>query len=89
MSDLLTSGILVLACAVISGVTAGDLEAVSAERWSILREIATSVQETRLKESGMARNERRMTRRPATKFPNLRKKMQKSKIHLRQVKKKG
>lgn len=36
----------------------------------------------------MARNERRMVRKPATKFPNLRKKLQKSKTQSRQVKKK-
>jgi len=36
----------------------------------------------------MARNEKRMTRKPATKFPNLRKKLQKSKIQSRQAKKK-
>ena len=36
----------------------------------------------------MARNERRMARKPATKFPNLRKKLQKGKIQSKQVKKK-
>jgi len=36
----------------------------------------------------MAKNERRMARKPATKFPNLRKKLQKGKIPLKQVKKK-
>lgn len=36
----------------------------------------------------MARTERRTVRKPATKFPNLRKKMQKSKIQARQAKKK-
>ncbi len=36
----------------------------------------------------MARSERRMVRIPATKFPNLRKKMQKSKIQPRAAKKK-
>jgi hypothetical protein len=36
----------------------------------------------------MARNERRMARKPATKFPNLRKKMQKGKIQSKHVKKK-
>jgi len=35
----------------------------------------------------MARSEKRMTRKPATKFPNLRKKLQKSKIQSRQAKK--
>jgi hypothetical protein len=36
----------------------------------------------------MARNERRMVRKPATKFPNLQKKLQKAKIQARQAKKK-
>ena len=36
----------------------------------------------------MAKNERRMVRKPAIKFPNLRKKMQKGKIQSKQVKKK-
>jgi hypothetical protein len=36
----------------------------------------------------MARNERRMARKPATKYPNLRKKLQKGKIQSRQAKKK-
>src|SRR5438477_8608105 len=36
----------------------------------------------------MAKNERRMARKPATKFPNLRKKLQKGKIQSRQAKKK-
>ena len=36
----------------------------------------------------MARNERRMARKPATKFPNLRKKLQKGKIHAQKVRKK-
>jgi hypothetical protein len=36
----------------------------------------------------MAKNERRMVRKPATKFANLRKKLQKGKIQSRQVKKK-
>jgi hypothetical protein len=36
----------------------------------------------------MAKNERRMPRKPATKFPNLRKKMQKGKVESRRVKKK-
>jgi hypothetical protein len=36
----------------------------------------------------MAKNEKRMPRKPATKFPNLRKKLQKGKIHSGQVKKK-
>jgi hypothetical protein len=40
------------------------------------------------KECIMARNERRMARKPATKFPNLRKKMQKGKIQSRQARKK-
>jgi hypothetical protein len=35
----------------------------------------------------MARNERRMARKPATKFPNLRKKSQKGKVRSKQVKK--
>jgi hypothetical protein len=35
----------------------------------------------------MAKNERRMARKPATKFPNLRKKLQKGKIQPRQAKK--
>jgi hypothetical protein len=35
----------------------------------------------------MARNERRTSRKPATKFPNLRKKLQKGKIRSRQAKK--
>jgi hypothetical protein len=36
----------------------------------------------------MARNERRMVRKPATKFPNLRKKLQKARIQPKQAKKK-
>jgi hypothetical protein len=36
----------------------------------------------------MAKNERRMARKPATKFPNLRKKMQKGQIQSKQAKKK-
>ena len=36
----------------------------------------------------MGKNERRMPRIPATKFPNLRKKMQKAKNQTRQAKKK-
>jgi hypothetical protein len=36
----------------------------------------------------MAKNERRMTRKPATKYPNLRKKLQKGKVQSRQAKKK-
>jgi hypothetical protein len=36
----------------------------------------------------MAKNERQMARKPATKFPNLRKKLEKSKIQSKQVKKK-
>jgi hypothetical protein len=36
----------------------------------------------------MAKNERRMARKPATKFPALRKKLQKGKIQSRQAKKK-
>jgi hypothetical protein len=36
----------------------------------------------------MGKNERRMPRKPATKFPNLRKKLQKGKIQSRQAKKK-
>lgn len=36
----------------------------------------------------MAKNERRMARKPATKFPNLRKKLQKGRIQSKQVKKK-
>ena len=36
----------------------------------------------------MAKNERRMVRKPATKFPNLQKKLQKGKIQSRQAKKK-
>ena len=36
----------------------------------------------------MAKNERRMVRKPATKFPNLQKKLQKGKDQTRQVKKK-
>jgi hypothetical protein len=39
-------------------------------------------------ERAMAKNERRMARKPATKFPNLRKKLQKGKIQSRQAKKK-
>jgi hypothetical protein len=35
----------------------------------------------------MAKHERRMPRKPATKFPNLRKKLQKGKMHSKQVKK--
>jgi hypothetical protein len=42
----------------------------------------------RLKEEQlMAKNEKRTARKPATKFPNLRKKLQKSKIQSKQVKK--
>ena len=36
----------------------------------------------------MPKSERRMARKPATKFPNLRKKLQKGKIQSRQAKKK-
>jgi hypothetical protein len=36
----------------------------------------------------MGKNERRMARKPATKFPNLRKKMQKSQIQSKQAKRK-
>jgi hypothetical protein len=36
----------------------------------------------------MAKNGRRMARKPATKFPNLRKKLQKGKVQSRQAKKK-
>jgi hypothetical protein len=36
----------------------------------------------------MAKNESRTARKPATKFPNLRKKLQKGKIQSKQVKKK-
>jgi hypothetical protein len=36
----------------------------------------------------MAKNERRVARKPATKFPNLRKKLEKSRIQSKQVKKK-
>jgi hypothetical protein len=36
----------------------------------------------------MAKSERRMARMPATKLPNLRKKLQKGKIQTRQAKKK-
>ena len=36
----------------------------------------------------MAKSERRVARKPATKFPNLRKKLQKGKIQSRQAKKK-
>jgi hypothetical protein len=36
----------------------------------------------------MAKNERRMLRKPATKFPNLQKKLQKGKIQAKQAKKK-
>ena len=36
----------------------------------------------------MAKNERRMVRKPAIKFPNLRKKLQKGKIQPKQGKKK-
>jgi hypothetical protein len=39
-------------------------------------------------EQVMAKNERRMPRKPATKFPNLRKKLRKGKIQSKQVKKK-
>ena len=35
----------------------------------------------------MAKNERRMPRKPAAKFPNLRKKLQKGKIQSKQAKK--
>jgi hypothetical protein len=38
-------------------------------------------------ESMMTRNEKRLTRKPATKFPNLQKKLQKGKIPAKQVKK--
>lgn len=40
------------------------------------------------RELTMAKNERRMPRKPATKFPNLRKKMLKDKIQSRQARKK-
>jgi hypothetical protein len=47
------------------------------------------VETSRLKgEQVMAKNERRTARKPATKFPNLRKKLQKGKIQSRQAKKK-
>jgi len=36
----------------------------------------------------MAMNERRMARKPATKFPNLQKKLQKGKVQSKQAKKK-
>ena len=36
----------------------------------------------------VAKNERRMARKPATKFPNLQKKLQKGKFQSRQAKKK-
>jgi hypothetical protein len=36
----------------------------------------------------MPKNERRMVRKPATKFPNVRKKLQKGKVQSRLVKKK-
>jgi hypothetical protein len=36
----------------------------------------------------MAKSERRMARKPATKFPNLRKRLQKGKVQSRQAKKK-
>jgi hypothetical protein len=36
----------------------------------------------------MAKNERRMVRKPATKFPNLRKKLQRGKIQSKQAKRK-
>jgi hypothetical protein len=36
----------------------------------------------------MAKKERQVARKPATKFPNLRKKLQKGKLQLKQVKKK-
>jgi hypothetical protein len=36
----------------------------------------------------MVKNERRMARKPATKFPNLRKKLQKGKIRSKQAKQK-
>ena len=39
-------------------------------------------------EQVVAKNERRMARKPATKFPNLRKKLQKVKNQTRQAKKK-
>jgi hypothetical protein len=39
-------------------------------------------------EQVMAKNERRMARKPTTKFPNLRKKMQKGQIQAKQAKKK-
>ena len=39
-------------------------------------------------ERAMAKSERRVARKPATKFPNLRKKLQKGKIQSRQAKKK-
>jgi hypothetical protein len=35
----------------------------------------------------MAKNEKRMARKPATKIPNLRKKLQKGKVRSKQVKK--
>jgi hypothetical protein len=38
-------------------------------------------------ERAMARNERRMVRKPAIKFPNLRRKLQKGKDQSKQVKK--
>jgi hypothetical protein len=44
---------------------------------------------TDLERSGvMAKNERRMARKPPTKFPNLRKKLQKAKIQSKQPNKK-
>jgi hypothetical protein len=36
----------------------------------------------------MAKNERRMARKPATKVPNLRKKLQKGKLQSKQIRKK-
>jgi hypothetical protein len=38
-------------------------------------------------ERAMARSERRVARKPATKFPNLRKKLRKVKVRSKQVKK--
>jgi hypothetical protein len=42
----------------------------------------------RCEEAIMAKNERRMVRKPATKFPNLRKKLQRGKVQSRLVKRK-
>lgn len=65
----------------------GDLQAVA-----VIREKANTVQvegtKTLKGEQVMGKNERRMARKPATKFPNLRKKLQKAKIQSKQVKKK-